>query len=182
MATRPAGVQDSPATISSLRKGATVQDMFRHLHMPPELAIQFMAVFSRTEYALKVTTYAVGNESKVEANWDRFANTVNDALLAIADADVIAAREFLLANPPRKQVLSNSKVDFKDQVIDTAQRPTQQVLLVVRTIRNNLFHGGKYLPNGEQEPGRNKELVTHALRVLVACSTLDEDVHFSFEH
>ncbi len=159
-----------------------MQDMFRHLHMPPELAVEFLAVFSRMEYALKVTTYAVGNDSKVDANWDKFANTVNDAFTAIADADVVAAREFLLANPPRKQVLNNGKVDFKDQVIDEAQRPTQQVLLMVRTIRNNLFHGGKYLPNGEQEPGRNKVLVTHAMRVLLACSALDNDVQFSFEN
>lgn len=159
-----------------------MQDMFRHLHMPPELAAEFLAVFSRMEYALKVTTYAVGNDSKVDANWDKFANTVNDAFMAVADADVVAAREFLLANPPRKQVLNNGKVDFKDHVIDEAQRPTQQVLLMVRTIRNNLFHGGKYLPNGEQEPGRNKELVTHALRVLLACSALDKDVQLSFEN
>ena len=159
-----------------------MEDIFRHLHMPPELAVQFQAVFSRMEYALKVGGFAVGNEAKVDANWDKFANTVNDVFMAITDPAVVQAREFLLQQPPRKQVLKEDKVDFKDQVIDKDQRPAQQVLLMVRTIRNNLFHGGKYLPNGEQEPGRNKDLVAHALCVLLACSTLYDDVRFSFDN
>lgn len=35
-----------------------MSDPFRHLHMPAELACEFLAVFSRMEYALKATEYA----------------------------------------------------------------------------------------------------------------------------
>lgn len=159
-----------------------MQDMFRHLHMPAELAVQFQAAFSRMEYALKLGGFPMGGEAKVEPNWDLFANTVNEAFMAIADADLVEAREFLLHHPPRKQVLKDGHVTFIDQVADAKQRPTQQVLLMVRTVRNNLFHGGKFLPNGEQEPGRNERLVRHGLRVLLACSVLHERVHMNFEH
>lgn len=35
-----------------------MQDLFRHLHFDPELAVRFLAVFSRMEYALKVSRTA----------------------------------------------------------------------------------------------------------------------------
>ena len=159
-----------------------MQDMFRHLHIPPELACEFLAVFSRMEYALKSTTYAVGNHKKVDPAWDAFANDINNEFLAIARDDVVEARDFLLVHPPRKQVLQGQKIAFVDQIIDLHQARTQQVLLMVRTIRNNLFHGGKYSPEGEQEAGRNHLLVRYGLCILLACSTLDANVKSSFEH
>ena len=156
--------------------------MFRHLHMPPELACEFLAVFSRLEYALKVGGFALGTQAKVDPNWDRFANTINDAFLAVADADLVQARDYLLQQPPRKQALMNGKVIYVDQAIDLNQRPAQQVLLMVRGVRNNLFHGGKFLPDGEQEAGRNERLVRHALRVLIVCAELHDEVRVNFEH
>ena len=70
---------------------------------------------------------------------------------------------------------------FIDQTIDNNQKPAQQLLLMVRTVRNNLFHGGKYLPEGETEAGRNHELVKHALNILLSCSKIDHEVRSSFE-
>jgi hypothetical protein len=55
----------------------------------------------------------------------------------------------MLASPPRKQVLRDTGLDFEEQVIDGNQARAQQTLLMARTVRNNLFHGGKFLPNGE---------------------------------
>ena len=50
--------------------------VFQHLHLPAELAIEFMAALSRFEYAFKSTKYAVGTDSRVNAAWDRFANEI----------------------------------------------------------------------------------------------------------
>lgn len=159
-----------------------MHDLLRHLHFAPELAVEFQAVFSRLEYALKVSGFASGGEEKVNANWDLFANTVDAAFLALDDASLVEARDYLLQHPPRKQVLVDKVVRFADQSIDPNQRQTQQVLRLVRTVWNNLFHNGKFLPDGEQEPGRNERLVLASLRVLRACSTLDARVRMSFEH
>jgi hypothetical protein len=52
--------------------------VFQHLHMPVALAIEFIAVFSRMEHALKSTGYALGNEGKVVPAWDKFANEINE--------------------------------------------------------------------------------------------------------
>jgi hypothetical protein len=158
-----------------------MEDVFRHLHIPPELACQFLAVFSRMEYALKSTRYAIGSEKKVDPAWDSFANEIDDAFLQIEDPEVVAARNYLLTRPPRKQTLAGNRITFTDQIIDANQKQTQQILLMVRTVRNNLFHGGKYLPEGEQEAGRNHLLVRHGLTVLLACSKLDQEVRNSFE-
>lgn len=69
-------------------------------------------------------------------------------------------------HPPRKQTLAGHKITFIDQVTDVKQSTSLQLLLMVRTVRNNLFHGVRYLPDGEQEEGRNYVLVKHSLRVL----------------
>ncbi|UQN37672.1 hypothetical protein MTR80_08220 [Alcaligenes aquatilis] len=159
-----------------------MHDMFRHLHLPRELACMFLAVFSRMEYALKSTNYAVGGERGVDPAWDSFANDIDYDFLALTHQHVIDARNYLLRHPPRKQILKDKQIGFVDQVIDPHQAKTQQTLLMVRTVRNNLFHGGKYSPEGKREAGRNHLLVKHAICVLLACSELNADVRSSFEH
>ena len=158
-----------------------MSDAFRHLHMPADLACEFLAVFSRMEYALKATRYASENEGKVAACWDRFANDIDEAFRQVADNEFIGAVDYLLTHPPRKQVRQNGVLTFQNQAIDRNQRRAQQALLMVRTVRNNLFHGGKHLPNGELERGRNYELVRHSLIVLRHCVQLNELVRQCYD-
>ncbi|MCP5078503.1 MAG: hypothetical protein GY951_10680 [Psychromonas sp.] len=141
-----------------------------------------MASFSRAEYALKSAEYAIGNENKVDPAWDRYANEIHDDFINIKEKPIVDAASYLLNNPPRKQVLEGNKVKFVNQTVDHKQKSTQQILRMVRTVRNNLFHGGKYLLDGEQEPGRNQELVASSLTVLKACISLKVEVNASYEH
>jgi hypothetical protein len=140
-----------------------------------------MASFSRAEYALKSTEYAIGNEGKVDPAWDRYANEIHDDFIKIKDKRIVDAANYLLSYPPRKQVLAGNKIRFIDQTVDRNQKSTQQVIRMVRTVRNNLFHGGKFLPNGEQEPGRNQELVASSLIILKVCISLNAEVNASYE-
>lgn len=122
---------------------------FRHLYMAPELAFEFLALFSRIEYALKATgRYANGSDAGVSANWDLFANEIDRAFCAISDEQFVSAVDYLLRHPPRKQILVGSTLTFADQHSDHRQARAQQTLVFVRRVRNNLFHGGKYLPDG----------------------------------
>ena len=158
-----------------------MNQVFHHLHMPSELAIEFMAVFSRFEYALKSTKYAIGTESRADAAWDIFANDINDEFQDIQIEQLTQATNFLMTVPPRRQVLDGNKTRFRDQNVDPNQKPTQQLLRFVRTVRNNLFHGGKYLPLGEIETGRNQKLVESALIVLQFCVEIDQEVYSSYQ-
>jgi hypothetical protein len=159
-----------------------MQDPFRHLHLPPDLACEFLAVFARMEYALKATgRYAVGTRNAVSANWDLFANDIDRLFSAVRDEELTRSVGFLLAQPPRKQVLRKGGVTFEDQQIDGKQKRTQQVLLMVRTVRNNLFHGGKHVPGGEREAGRNAQLVHSSLVVLKQCISLSPTVQECYD-
>lgn len=159
-----------------------MEDLYKHLNMPSELAIKLMASFTRAEYALKSTGYADGNESRVDPAWDRYANEIHEKFIEINDKEIDEASDYLLNNPPRKQILSSGRVAFIERQIDHNQKSTQQLLLIVRSVRNNLFHGGKFLPEGELEAGRNQKLVETALLVLSACISLNPKVQTSYEH
>jgi hypothetical protein len=149
--------------------------------MPADLACEFLAVFSRMEYALKATRYASDNEGRVTASWDRFANDIEEAFGQVTDDKFTVAVNYLLTRPPHMQIRQDGSLIFEEQVIDEKQRRAQQALLMVRTVRNNLFHGGKHLPDGEVERGRNHELVQHSLIVLKQCVLLDEYVRQCYE-
>ncbi len=148
---------------------------FFNLKVTPQLICNFLAIFSRIEYSLKATIkYADDRRTKVDPAWDRFANQINENFLRIEDEELKGAIDYLKNNPPQKQILSESKLVFKNQEIDTSQKLTQQILLMVRTVRNNLFHGGKYHENIED---RDELLIKHSLKVLSECIKLDQDVY-----
>jgi len=108
-----------------------MSQVFRHLHMPAELACEFLAIFSRMEYALKATDYASQNEGKVIASWDRFANEINEIFGQVSDVEFATAVDYLLQHPPRKQVRRNGVLTFEDRVIDKKPKRAQQALLMV---------------------------------------------------
>jgi len=157
------------------------ESLFRHLNVPVELAIEFLAVFSRMEYALKSTGFANGGPARVDPTWDRFANHIHKDVTQLNEVALTNSVTFLLEQPPRKQVLQDERLKFVGQEIDCEQQSTQQLLKMVRTVRNNLFHGGKYCPEGEVEQGRNEQLISAYLEVLKQCRYLHEGVSNSYE-
>ena len=68
---------------------------------------------------------------------------------------------FLESEPPRRQAVSGHDIDWKDTSIGNGEQHENYVLRLVRIVRNNLFHGGKYpIPVGPMEDvGRNRELL-----------------------
>jgi hypothetical protein len=148
---------------------------FFNIQVNSRLICDFLAIFSRIEYSLKATIkYADNRSTKVDPSWDRFANEIHERFLQIDDIELKSAVNYLVDNPPKKQILDDDKLIFKEQEIDQNQKLTQQILLMVRTVRNNLFHGGKYHPNTE---GRDELLIKHSLKVLSECAKIDEDVY-----
>jgi hypothetical protein len=133
------------------------------------------------EYALKATSFAIKVGNGVDSWWDKFANEIDGEFFAIEDLEFRAAVEYMLASPPRKQVLRDTGLAFEEQGIDGNQARAQQTLLMAWTVRNNLFHVGKFLPNGEQEQGRNEKLVSCSPAILKKCSTLQRQVRQCYE-
>lgn len=75
------------------------------------LAFRFFTLFAQCEYALKAMGYGrAGNAGAAESEWDRFANEVGTLLLRAESAGIVAARTYLLENPPKRQVRVNGNV------------------------------------------------------------------------
>jgi len=152
-----------------------------HLTVPPELAWEFLGVFARSEYALKAAGFARGDDKRVDADWDAFAKEIANSFDPSKSQDVRTAVDYLLTKPPQKLVLKNKKLEFSDAPPDINERETQRVLLMVRRVRNNLFHGGKFLPVPAGDPDRDKLLIQHSLTVLRACIPLYDHVAEAYD-
>lgn len=154
---------------------------FPRMLLPQELAYEFLGTFARCEYALKGSGYAKGSATSVEANWDAFASAVDWHFRRVGDQAFRAAVDFLLTEPPRKQILRNGRVEWKESPPNENLPKAQQVLLMVRRIRNNLFHGAKVWSPEYGNRERDIKLVEAGLVVLKQCVSLNQQVHMAYE-
>lgn len=156
--------------------------VFPQLPIPERLALEFLGTFARCEYALKCSGFAKGGANSVDADWDSFAREVDWHFRRLTDSDFRAAVDFLLTEPPRKQVLRNGHLEWKEAPPDPKLPKAQQTLLMVRRVRNNLFHGAKvWSPEYANRP-RDIRLLNAALVVLKHCARLNQQVHIAYEY
>jgi hypothetical protein len=143
-----------------------------------KLAWYFFVFFSRMEYALKRSTiYLKQTSSNAEANWDKFASDYNDAFNPDASVELCDAVKYFLSKPPRKQLNRNGKLRWSRPQHRGSNQPLLIWLLrMVRCVRNNLFHGGKFPFISISDPSRDQELLLHSMVILRSCFTLDSSV------
>lgn len=139
--------------------------MLHNQHLD-ELAGKFFQVFSRIEYALKVSGFNNG-DGPAEANWRNFALSVEALIANPATPELIEAIDFFFRAPPKKQVIVGGVIHWEVSEPQTNSQ-ADKLLVYVRRVRNNLFHGGKF--NGHWfEPERSEPLLRHSLTILNAC-------------
>ena len=155
---------------------------FQHLKMDRELACELLGVFARFEFALKARGYALGDGSRVNPDWDRFAKAITPQFDRNADREFATAVQYLLTQPPKKQILNGRKLEWCDAPPDGNQCKAKQVLLMVRRVRNNLFHGGKFSEDTSSSPNRDSSLVENSLVVLRTCLVLNGDVAAAYNN
>lgn len=155
--------------------------MFACLPFPEALALRFLGTFARFEYALKLSGFAKGNSNSVEANWSAYARAVDDHFCELTDQAFCSAVSYLLDKPPRKQVLKDGHLSWKDSPPNAKLPKAEQTLLMVRRVRNNLFHGAKVWSMERGDRGRDISLLKAGLIVLEHCSRIDTDVQFEYE-
>lgn len=141
----------------------------------PAQAVQLFKIMMRLEYALKACGYTRSQGKRVEVDWDRF---VNQQLGQVFFERVMnsSKADTLINNPPSKQVLNEQgQVEFQKaaQVLNV-----HDLFVMVRRVRNNLFHGGK---SGDADHDRNDALVSESIDVVLYALPLCPDVRSEFE-
>jgi hypothetical protein len=145
------------------------------------LAWEFFVFFSRFEYALKRDRrYLESGTGDAKPLWDQFASDHDSEFVPSSDQSLFDAVEYFRQQPPRKQLRENGEMKWSEPCRhDGHEPPLVWLLRVVRTVRNNLFHGGKFqIPICD--PSRDHHLIDSALTILKACLCLDPAVRERF--
>jgi len=145
-----------------------------------KLAWYFFVFFSRFEYALKRGGYLAEGSGKAEPNWDRFASKNSEKFQAIENARLKQAIDYFKSSPPRRQVRCDGHLDWSDPLKYTNGPLFVWLLLAIRTVRNNLFHGGKFPGFPVADPSRDRDLIENAIVVLEHALPLDYLVSRTF--
>tara|TARA_R110002124_G_scaffold86074_1_gene222852 strand:+ start:676 stop:1134 length:459 start_codon:yes stop_codon:yes gene_type:complete len=131
-----------------------------------DLAFEFFKEFARAEYALKASGFHKG-EGNAEANWPDFAEQVEPLIQNPSSEALEDAINFILQTPPKKQVIQEGVIQWSESPPNHPVK-AENLLIYVRRVRNNLFHGGKF--NGHWfAPERSEALLRHCLVILRAC-------------
>lgn len=145
-----------------------------------ELSIELFRIFARFEYCLKVIGFFKDQRGPV-VDWCEFAKTKQVADLFDQHHEGVLgdAIGYILKNPPKKQVINDGQLAWA-AVEPQTDIQSDLVLIYVRRVRNNLFHGGKF--NGRWfEPERSEELMRHCIVILKACLEASDELKQAFD-
>ena len=151
-----------------------VEEVYQRVDFDRELVFKFFTIFSLFEYALKNTQYKRNRGGKVEANWDQFVTDIEGHFSPVPMSEVENSINYLLRFPPKKQIIDkNNQLTFENKVRRPNGLPDIVWLsILIRRVRNNLFHGGKF----RYERPRDPELIQHSLIILNAWAQCNQGI------
>lgn len=127
------------------------------------LAFDFFYWFSRFEFALKENAYLQSRNvgAKAEPGWDAFVEKWHAQYTPSTEAKA------LLSTKPERQVVGpNQELAWKPVELKDCKSELAKVVRLLKTVRNNLFHGGKHGGAGWDDPGRTELLLSSGKAVL----------------
>lgn len=156
--------------------------LFRFTGTDDNVVLKFFANFSRFEYALKRAGFVTSGEyHSAKPNWREFAEKVSVGLGDIKEGEFNSAKSYLLQHPPRRQVFRDNSIRWEANCKSNTESEGQYLLRLVRDVRNNLFHGGKYDRESVDDGSlRNSELLNASLIILDQCLQLNRTLAFYF--
>ena len=128
-----------------------------------DLIAEFILWFSRIEYALKSDPAFSKALPYFQADWDKLKLALSSAPVPQKLGQALAC---IQNQPPMKQSGANKwdKIQGSDD--------WDLLIRALKTVRNNLFHGGKHYTGPVLQPVRDQELLNHCLAVMKEISTL----------
>jgi hypothetical protein len=125
----------------------------------------------------------IQRRTKKEADWNAYAKENEAALAAFSEPPFLESKSYLLEDPPEHLDLVDGTIRWMPHPQRRTESDSQYLLRVVRDVRNNLFHGGKYAePDGPvRELARNRRLIDSACEILEVCFRLGGRVQQMFD-
>jgi hypothetical protein len=161
--------------------------IFEALGPDEQLAVQFFAVFSRFECALKCAGFRNHNDGQiscdVKPHSEAFAKELAKNLSVEQKGKICEVAADLLNSHLRKQRISEEDKLFWYEVEKGDAEEIKWIFDLINIVRNNLFHGGKYsssCQDNEQNRARDNLLIGSCLKVLYLCIDLHPEVREAF--
>jgi hypothetical protein len=150
------------------------------------VVFHFFVVFCRFECSLKRSGYLKQTRAGrgAEPDWKDYATTLRGRFAGVRRSAFKEACEFLLDDPPQRQIVVGvGKMGWARVISKAGDSHEERVLELVKVVRNNLFHGGKYpLPAGAiADTSRNRRLLKACITVLEECLRLSPGLWEAFE-
>lgn len=127
-----------------------------------KLAFEFFFWFSRFEFALKENGYlnSLVDGAKAEPGWDNFVDHWHPTYVLSVEA------RRLLTSPPDRQIVLIRQLKWRPVGLADCTSNLARVVRLVKTVRNNLFHGGKHGGAGWDDPKRTEGLLKDSIAIL----------------
>ncbi len=155
--------------------------MLKPVALPEEvraLVCEFLLVFSRFEYALKLRGYVhTTRHGRVEVDRRRFSADHPELVERVAQGRLRQRAAAVLERPPARQKLVDGRLEWEPtRPLNPNQLDSGKILDAVYQIRNNLFHGGKW----PADPARDPELLRAALAVIEGCLEINDELRRAY--
>ncbi|MBL4829424.1 MAG: hypothetical protein JKY55_06015 [Aliivibrio sp.] len=159
-------------------------DMQRVTRLDKDLVYEFLVVFLRLEYAAKMNEFVVPlaegeQERKLTVLWEDVSDQIEENwTVALREDDELKnAADYYDTYPPEKQILTTDGIEFKNTEIQNVAS-SLKLLLAVRRVRNNLFHGGKASKSENVE--RSSALLRNGITIILGAVQCNVDLSMHF--
>ncbi len=128
-----------------------------------QLAFGFFYYYSRFEFALKEHKYLKNEEigETADAGWEKLVKKFAQVYVASE-----SAKKLIGLHPKRQIVSVGLELNWRPVGIAHCNNDLCRVVVMLKTIRNNLFHGGKHGDADMDSIARNIELLTTGKVIL----------------
>jgi hypothetical protein len=136
-----------------------------------ELVLEFFWRFSAFECALKREGFLRASSGWAEPNWKAFSRDIQGQFSGVATPEFHQAVAELKRLAPRRQIVVDGRLAW-ETVVQGDKSDEAFTIDLLKTVRNNLFHGGKYPDGPVGEIARDRNILRAALAILDGCYEL----------
>jgi hypothetical protein len=143
------------------------------------LIYNFFVAFSAFEYSLKELGFANQRGNYLQIKWDEFVEGISAPFDDVENLpkQLQSAINYLFEHPPQMQFFNGENIEWRNLTQETNETNAKRLLRILKTVRNNLFHGGKY----PYDPIRDADLIQNCLVVLMFWVDLIPEIREGFE-